>query len=123
LKNARKIGIVGEAAAADFLKKIGYNILANNYVARGGEIDLIALDPCFCGEQCLVFAEVKSRQNTLSGFAVDSVTVSKIKKITAATNDYLIKNNLLDAFVRFDIIEVYDNKDINHIINAFDAID
>ncbi|MGH8136468.1 MAG: YraN family protein, partial [Steroidobacteraceae bacterium] len=39
-----EIGRAAEAAAARHLERIGYRILQNNFRARGGELDVIAMD-------------------------------------------------------------------------------
>jgi len=80
-------GSRGEAAAARFLKKKGYRILARNW--RGGpdardELDLVALD----GE-ALVFIEVRARDEAalVPGFA--SLTARKKNALRRACQAYL----------------------------------
>ena len=51
------LGAAGEKAAAKYLRRRGYRIVARNYRCRGGEIDLIALDA-----DTIVFVEVKTRR-------------------------------------------------------------
>jgi putative endonuclease len=53
----RKLGRLGEQAAAAHLERLGYAIVARNVRTRYGEIDLIAF-----GQDTLVFVEVKSRR-------------------------------------------------------------
>ena len=52
----RKIGNLGERAAARHLFKNGYRIIKKNYTAVGAEIDIIARK-----RNILVFIEVKAR--------------------------------------------------------------
>ncbi len=51
----RWFGTRSERAAARFLRRLGYRILARNYTCSHGELDLIALDG-----RCIVFVEVRS---------------------------------------------------------------
>jgi Holliday junction resolvase-like predicted endonuclease len=56
------LGPAGERAAARYLQRLGYRIVARGHRQRLGEIDLIALD----GE-CLVFVEVKTWASDADG--------------------------------------------------------
>ena len=51
-----EIGINGEEAACDYLKRLGYKIYCRNFRSYFGEIDIIAID-----ENEIVFVEVKTR--------------------------------------------------------------
>ncbi|MDX5618499.1 YraN family protein, partial [Clostridioides difficile] len=54
------------------------------------------------------------------GYPCESVSFKKRKKIIGVANYYIIKNNLNNTPIRFDVIEVYLlEKRINHIMNAF----
>ena len=53
-------GKIGEDLATKYLENLGYTIVERNFVAKQGEIDIIAKD-----KQELVFVEVKTRTNTL----------------------------------------------------------
>lgn len=110
-------GKAGETAAAKFLKKNGYKILATNYRKTYGEIDIIAQ----CGEN-VAFVEVKTRKSDIFGTPAEFVTTQKQKKLIKAAYTYIQEHNL-DAEFTFDIVEVYTDgkkiKQINHIKNAF----
>ena len=114
----QEIGKLGENKAAKFLKKAGYKIVCQNFRNRYGEIDIIAKD-----KNCLVFVEVKTRTSTDFGYAAEAVNYRKQKKIISVAEAYL--NYKYNCYMRFDIIEVYLNKDsrkvvkINHIKIAF----
>src|SRR4051794_13247196 len=65
--NARhSFGRYGEDAAAEYLRRRGYEILARNVRTSFGELDLVALD----GET-VVFVEVKARRSAGGLEAVD----------------------------------------------------
>lgn len=116
--NSKSAGDFGEDMAAEHLKDEGYEIYDRNYHTRYGEIDIIAFK-----ERTVCFCEVKTRRNANTGTAAEAVNASKQKKICLAALEYMQKNRLMDALVRFDVIEVYTQGGlrINHIANAFDS--
>lgn len=113
--NNKEKGDLGEHIAKDYLLSKGAKILETNYKIKSGEIDIISkLD------EDIVFIEVKSRTNVKFGYPSEAVNYKKIKKITDVAKYYILKNNLYNTSIRFDVIEVYlKDKKINHIVNAF----
>ncbi len=107
------LGRIGEKKAEKYLKEQGYKILATNYKTHLGEIDIIAKD-----KDEIVFVEVKTRKNEDYGAPSEAVTREKQKKYFKVSTEYLVKNKLMEAVCRFDVIEVEDDK-INHIKDAF----
>ncbi len=114
----KKIGDKGEKIACDFLIRQGFEILQTNFHSRYGEIDIICKK-----EDLLVFAEVKTRKNDKFARACEFVDYKKQKKMTITAEYYIMQNNI-DMNIRFDVLEIYtDNAiKINHIINAFEAV-
>ena len=111
------LGKNGEDIVETYLKNKGYKILERNFECRQGEIDIIALD-----KKELVFIEVKTRRTFTYGMPADSVNITKQKHIYNTAKYYLYSRNLLDEFVRIDVIEVLVDKfgyKINHIKQAF----
>lgn len=107
-------GITAEYLAAEFLKNIGYKIVAANVNYPGaGELDIVALD----GKD-LVIAEVKYRGNHDFGYPVESMTKSKVRKILKATERFLMETDVKYNGVRFDVLTVTDNG-VEQIKNAF----
>ena len=106
-------GFAGEKQAQKYINKLGYKILATNYTTKFGEIDIIAQD-----KSVIVFIEVKYRKTLKYGRPSEAVTPYKQNKIRKVAQFYLLKNGLLNSFVRFDVLEIIDNE-INYIINAF----
>lgn len=117
--NSKKIGILGEAIAADYLMHKGYAIIQKNYHTRYGEIDIIAEN-----KEYIVFVEVKTRNETTTYSPSEAVNTSKQKRLLKSALLYL------EAFPktlqpRMDVIEVILARsslsliDINHIENAF----
>ena len=99
--NRKKLGALGEAAAAAHLKKNGLKILKRNYVCRYGEIDLIALD----GDK-ICFVEVKTRRPRPLLEPVRTVTAAKRRKVRAVAKHYLRSKGLMDRVCRFDVASV-----------------
>jgi len=97
-----KVAKIGESLAVEHLKARGYRILAQNYRARRGEIDLIARDGEFT-----VFVEVKTRRSLKFGLPQAAVTWQKQRQISKVALAYLQAQNLLDAPCRFDVIAIH----------------
>jgi putative endonuclease len=103
----KEFGDIGEEISCKYLEKIGYKIVERNFNCRQGEIDIIAKD-----KNEYVFIEVKTRSNLYYGRPREAVDGYKQKHIYKSTRYYLHIHKLDNAFVRFDVIEVYlvDNK-------------
>ncbi|MCD4796904.1 MAG: YraN family protein [Candidatus Cloacimonetes bacterium] len=109
------IGKSGEETAVDFLRTKEYQIISRNYFSPYGEIDIIAID-----ENELVFIEVKTRNSNLET-ALNSVSLSKQKKLAKTASYFLLKNpRFEDMATRFDVIVILKNKNqIKHLKDAF----
>jgi len=101
----QNFGNDGEILARKFLESRGLEILAKNYHAREGEVDIIAKE----GE-LILFVEVKARRSQKFGSAIESVSDSKIDKIADAGGKWLIENSLENADWRIDVIAIEDGK-------------
>ncbi len=115
----KQLGVLGENTAALYLTERGYSIIMRNYRCKQGEIDIIARD-----DDTFIFVEVKARTSLAYGMAKESVNWHKQKKIRNCALWYLNQNNLDNANVRFDVIEIYfkknqANQHINHLLGAF----
>ncbi len=118
----KTLGQRGEAAAARFLRRQGYKILARSTRPYGGEIDLIAIDG-----DTIVFVEVKTRRSTEHGHPAEAVDLNKQRRLTRLAVTYLKHHGLLDQPARFDVVAVTwpdDQHDptIEHFPNAFEAV-
>ncbi|HTO16901.1 MAG TPA: YraN family protein [Edaphocola sp.] len=99
-------GKIGEAAAIDFLKQKGHEILDVNYRRERKEIDIISLDG-----RILVFTEVKTRSNFDFGYPEEAVDSLKQEHIKSVAEIFLLENEQYQQ-VRFDIISVLLNHNI-----------
>jgi putative endonuclease len=111
----KNLGKLGEEKAIEYLSKKGYEILETNFSFKTGEIDIITKQ-----DNCIIFVEVKTRNNISRGFPQESVTNFKINQIIRTALIYIKKKSLYDLDFRFDVISVLPDN-IEHIINAFDA--
>ena len=99
--STRKQGMKAEAYARTYLVKQGLTWIMSNYACRMGEIDLVMQSAR--GE--LVFVEVRRRTSDAFGGALQSVTLSKQKKLMKAASHYLIAHPTQgQQGVRFDVI-------------------
>jgi len=97
-----EIGRAAEAAAARHLERIGYRILQNNFRARGGELDVVAMDGA-----ALAIVEVRYRASDRFGGGAASITAGKRQRIIRAARALLLTQPLLARLpARFDVVEV-----------------
>ena len=111
-----ELGKLGEQLAVDFLIKKGYKIKEKNWRFQKAEVDIIAQK-----ENILAIIEVKTRTTDYFGNPQDFITPQKIKLLTKAIDEYVVKNDL-DVEVRFDVIGIINNKNetkIEHLEDAF----
>ena len=113
-------GAWGEALAAEYLKKKGYQLVAAGYRSRFGEIDLIVRD-----RNCLAFVEVKLRKSDSFARACEYVDSRKQERLRKTAMIYL-SGNPCNFPCRFDIIEIYapegihtQKPEIHHMEDAF----
>ncbi len=113
--NKRRFGIIGEKIAQNYLKNKGYKIIETNFYTRKGEIDIIAQK-----DKCIIFVEVKTRNNFEYGTPAMAVNAIKKTHIKNSAKIYIHTNKLYGWNVRFDVIEVIIKSgkcQINHIEN------
>lgn len=117
MPNNTQIGKNGEDIAADFILKLGYEIVLRNYRKGRFEIDLIAKD-----NNRLVFIEVKLRKSNKYGFPEEAVTQTKIEQIKSAAESYIFEIDW-KFDIRFDIISITsslkNSPEIVHLMDAF----
>ncbi|OEU70006.1 MAG: YraN family protein [Desulfuromonadales bacterium C00003093] len=116
------LGRWGEEQAAVYLRKQGLKILARNYRAPVGEIDIIARS-----KRELLFIEVKTRRGTGFGLPQEAVGPRKQKQIIRTAQWYLKQVKIGNLQPRFDVVAILCKSDnsaeINHLPNAFELAD
>jgi putative endonuclease len=118
----RTLGQRGEAAAARYIRKKGYKIIAlGDRLKRRDELDIVA----YRGKT-IVFVEVKTRASSEVARPAEAVDAIKQRRLTKLAVTFLKRHKLLDYSARFDVIAITwpDGKKrpyIEHIENAFEA--
>jgi putative endonuclease len=116
------LGRRGERAAAKYLRRLGYVIVAQGQRDHVGELDLVAVD-----QRTIVFVEVKTRQSDDVLAAVEAVDEQKQRRITRTALAFLRRHDLLEERCRFDVVAVcwppgQRRPAIRHFPDAFPAI-
>ncbi len=116
-----------EDKAVAYLSSIGLKIVAQNYLCKMGEIDIIARE-----KDTLVFIEVRYRKNNHFGGSAFSVNQSKQKRVVKAAAHYLQSHRLTNKIsCRFDVMAIEGkimfeqalaSSQFNWIKGAFNAI-
>lgn len=90
------------------LEHAGLRTLAVNAGYRGGELDLVMLDPADGGT--VVFVEVRYRASAAFGGGLASVDATKRRKLVRAARLYLLSHpKLAQSPCRFDVAEASGN--------------
>ena len=118
MSNRKALGNRGEAEVAGYLRKKGYLLLASQWRCRFGELDLVAKSKR--GEICIV--EVKLRSENSIALPREFVDSRKQARLRTAAAAYLSQHEI-DAPVRFDVAEVYQEQGrlrVEYLENAFE---
>ena len=111
----------GEAAALEYLLRLGYTLRDRNYRFGRGELDLVMKSPS--GE--LVFVEVKTSRSDRAGDPLEWVHGRKQLQIQRIAQGYCLAKGIPDGPMRFDVIAVEwdpqtpEDVRIRHVPNAF----
>jgi len=117
----KTLGQRGEAAAARYLQRLGYKLLARGRKLSPGELDLVMLDG-----RVIVFVEVKTRTAQDVGHPAEAVDADKQRRLTRLALTFLKRHGLLTRPARFDVVAITwpagsIKPEIEHIVNAFEA--
>lgn len=116
--NRRSIGTEWEQRAAEYLESQGMLIKERNYRNRQGEIDIIGSHNGY-----LVFVEVKYRESTEKGYALEAVDYRKQCRICRVADYYRCVHKLGNRIgIRYDVVAIQGNR-IQWIQNAFPHIE
>ena len=117
----KAVGAHGEAVAAAYLARQGYQVLARNWRRAGGEIDIIAATG-----DTLVFVEVRTRSSRAYGSGEESVDWRKQRQVRKVAALFLSEaGSLRYRRFRFDVIAVQvdrrtaDVLALRHLQDAF----
>lgn len=98
------LGELAEAQALELLRRAGLRLLARNFRARGGELDLVMLD---C--DCVVFVEVRCRSSARFSTPAETVDRHKQRRIVRTAALFLARHAAYARRpVRFDVVGIID---------------
>jgi putative endonuclease len=111
----------GEELAAEYLERLGFQILARNWRSTftRNEIDIVAKDG-----DCIVFVEVKSARTRQFGEPLSWITPRKQAAIINAARAYMAQLEDPSTDFRFDAIAIAPSRTtgqpaIDHVCSAF----
>ena len=108
-------GLAGETKAARTYEKLGYRLVARRAKTPAGEIDLILLDPA---ARCLVFVEVKARQDIAS--AAYAISPAQQRRLLRAADTWVGGKPAYAGFaLQFDAFLIDAAGQTRRIENAF----
>lgn len=119
----RSAGTAGESRAESFLATQGLKLVDRNYQCRGGEIDLVMLDPNpEDAEEVLAFVEVRLRGRGARVGGIDSIDERKQRRIIHAARHFLMQHPAFDEHpCRFDVVAIDADADrLQWIPGAFE---
>ena len=94
------LGQIGEGIAAQHYRKLGFRVIAQNYIfpkgKQTGELDLVVVKDANLE---LVFVEVKTRRSKTFGEAVESIDRNKQRRLVRTAKLFL---NLHPEYQDFD---------------------
>lgn len=118
-KSRQQRGRDAESQALKHLQQKGLRLLAQNWLCKGGELDLVMVDG-----DTVVFVEVRYRQHMQWGGALGSVDTRKQAKLIHAAQRFLQCESRWASYpCRFDVIAIEGNAtpQLNWLQNAFDS--
>ncbi len=106
-------GEKSEQLACEYLLTQGLKLIEKNFHCRYGELDLIMQQAT-----TLVIVEVRYRKSNKFGHALETIGKQKQSRIINSTQYYLSQHKI-NSRVRFDVIAMSGDKELNWIQNAF----
>ncbi|MEA3405650.1 MAG: YraN family protein [Pseudomonadota bacterium] len=112
------IGQNKEQQAAKWLQQNHFEIIAQNYLCKGGEIDLIGFES---KQNRLIFFEVKYRKNNHYGDPAETLSTQQQQRIVRCAQRFLQQHpQYQDKAMQFDLLTFLDQQTEPHRIeNAF----
>ncbi len=108
-------GQCGEDRAIEYLKGLGWTLLARNVYQGHREIDAIFVDTA----SVVVFVEVKARNSVRYGTALEGISHRKQRHIRCAAAQWLRESNQSFPAIRFDVVALDYPDQITHVQDAF----
>lgn len=120
-RSSAQSGKDAELQALEYLQRQGLRLLAQNWLCKRGELDLVMLDG-----DTVVFVEVRYRRHSGWGGATESVDFRKQAKLVTAAQLFLQQaTDWASHPCRFDVIAIEGQPGnaapLNWIKSAFDS--
>lgn len=100
-----QVGGFGQGLAVNYLRGKKYQIEAENFRTRQGEIDIIVSQ-----DSQVIFVEVKTRLSERFGLPEEAVSESKLEKMRLTALQYLEQKQINHDNYRFDIVAIVIDK-------------
>jgi putative endonuclease len=97
----QRLGAHGERLAARRYRAAGFEVVAQNWRCRDGELDLVLRGP-----GVLVFAEVKTRSSDRFGVPAEAVTPTKQRRIRRLAQRFCAETGERAPQLRFDVVSI-----------------
>lgn len=112
------IGQNKEQQATTWLKRNQFEIIAQNYLCRGGEIDIIGFET---KQNRLIFFEVKYRKNNHYGDPAETLSTQQQQRIVRCAQRFLQTHpQYQNCSMQFDVLTFLDQQtEPQRIENAF----
>jgi len=101
VKKNQALGREGEQIAANYLERQGFQIVAQNFRTRWGELDIVAKKG---GEY--YFVEVKTRQSLTHGHPTEQLTAYRLQRFQKMTLYYAQKHHLLNQKLHCSLLGI-----------------
>ncbi|MGH8451849.1 YraN family protein [Pseudomonas sp.] len=120
-RSSAQSGKDAELQALQYLQQHGLRLLAQNWLCKRGELDLVMLDG-----DTVVFVEVRYRKHAQWGGALASIDGRKRQKLILAAQFFLQKEHRwADSPCRFDVVAIESSPTgfagLNWLKDAFDS--
>ncbi|QKE65747.1 YraN family protein [Aquipseudomonas campi] len=116
MKPTGETGRAAEVQAREHLQQQGLRLLAQNWLCRGGELDLVMLDG-----DTVVFVEVRYRRHVAWGGALESIDGRKQQRLILAAQQFLQKESRWSKHpCRFDVVALSPTQ-LDWLKNAFET--
>ena len=96
----QRLGRQAEEAAAAWLSRRGWRVLARRWRSASGEIDLVCLDP----DGVLVGVEVKLRRSARTGGPEEALDARRVVRLRRTLADYAAQQRSPATAVRIDLV-------------------
>ncbi|MFI7799361.1 hypothetical protein PSFL_04310 [Pseudomonas sp. DD1] len=120
-RSSAETGKDAEQQALEHLQRQGLRLLAQNWLCKRGELDLVMLDG-----DTVVFVEVRYRKYAQWGGALASIDERKRQKLILAAQFFLLsEHRWAESPCRFDVVAIesspHGTAGLNWLRNAFDG--